>query len=166
MKIGITYNLKSPGPIDPSLPDDFQEEFDSPHTIDTIANVLSELGHDVVLLGDGREFLEKVLSDPPELVFNIAEGLGTSRRREARVPAVLEMLDIPYTGSDPLTMAVTLDKECAKRLVTAAGVKAPRSWSVPPNDASRNNSSDHSRIKLPVIVKPAWEGSSKGIRNR
>src|SRR5262249_11270073 len=116
------------------------------------------------------EFLEKALFSPPDLVFNIAEGLGCSRSREARVPAVLEMLGIPYTGSDPLTMAVTLDKECAKRLVSAAGATGPRSWSVPPNDASRNasrnNMSDHSRIRLPVVVKPAWEGSSKGIRNR
>ncbi|MBI3411826.1 MAG: D-alanine--D-alanine ligase [Planctomycetes bacterium] len=166
MKIGITYDLKSAGPADPSIPDDLQEEFDSPHTIDAIAAVLRGLGHEVVLLGDGREFLEKTLCDLPDLVFNIAEGLGTSRSREARVPAVLEMLGIPYTGSDPLTMAVTLDKDCAKRLVAAAGVTVPRSWSVPPNDSARNNMSDHSRIRLPVVVKPAWEGSSKGIRNR
>ena len=53
MKIGITYNLKSAEPIDPSLPDDFQEEFDSSHTIDSIANALSDLGHRVALLGEG-----------------------------------------------------------------------------------------------------------------
>ena len=53
-------------------------------------------------------------------MLNIAEGTGSSRSREARVPAVLEMLGIPYTGSDPLTLAVTLDKDCAKRLVRDA----------------------------------------------
>ena len=42
------------------------------------------------------------------------------------MPAVLEMLGIPYTGSDPLTLAVTLDKDCAKRLVSSAGVAVPR----------------------------------------
>ena len=54
--------------------------------------------------------------------LTFAEGTGSGRSREARVPAVLEMLDIPYTGSDPLTLAATLDKPCAKQLV------APRDW--------------------------------------
>ena len=57
------------------------------------------------LLGDGREFLAKVLADPPDFVWNLAEGEGVGRCREARVPAVLEMLGIPCTGSDPLTLA-------------------------------------------------------------
>ena len=67
-------------------------------------------------LGDGRPFLEAVLRDPPDLVFNFAEGTGVSRSREARVPAVCEMLGIPYTGSDPLTLAVALDKDMTRRL--------------------------------------------------
>src|SRR5271165_6521030 len=127
MKIGITYDLKSDGPLDPSLPDDLQEEFDSPHTIEAIADVLRGLGHQITLLGDNREFLQKILSDPPDFVFNFAEGTGVSASREARVPAVLEMLGIPFTGSDPLTMAVTLDKDLAKMVVAAAGVHVPKS---------------------------------------
>src|SRR6202011_1665169 len=98
------------------LPDDFQEEFDSPTTIEAIATVLRGLGHEVEKLGDGRDLLARLLSDPPEMVFNFAEGQGIGRSREARVPAVLEMLDIPYTGSDPLTCAVTLDKDRRKGL--------------------------------------------------
>src|SRR4051812_31658207 len=121
MRIGITYDLKADGPRRADLPDDFQEEFDSPATIEAIAAVLRGLGHDVILLGDGRELLERLLADPPEFVFNIAEGQGVGRSREARVPAVLEMLGIPYTGSDPLTLAVTLDKDCARRLVASVG---------------------------------------------
>src|SRR6187455_397251 len=100
MKIGITFNLKTAPAGDPALhglPDDFQEEYDKPETIDAIAAVLRNLGHDVILLGDGRPFLEKVLADPPDFVFNYAEGEGIGRAREARVPAVLEMLGIPYT---------------------------------------------------------------------
>ena len=71
-----------------------------------------------------REFLEKVLADPPEFVFNFAEGQGVSRSREARVPAVLEMLGIPFTGSDPLTMAVTLDKDEGNRPSTTLAALA------------------------------------------
>src|SRR5262245_7421312 len=135
MKIGITYDLKASGPVDPSLPDDAQEEFDSPHTIEAIAAVIRGMGHRVALLGDGEEFLRKVLADPPDFVFNFAEGQGVSRSREARVPAVLEMLGIPFTGSDPLTMAATLDKDCAKRLVQSAGVAVPPSVLVQAGDS-------------------------------
>src|SRR4051794_24751571 len=126
MRIGITYDLKSAQPLAPDLPDDFEEEFDSPVTVDAIAEVLRSLGHDVVLLGNGRDMLTRLLAHPPDLVFNFAEGQGIARSREARVPAVLEMLNIPHTGSDPLTCALTLDKDCAKRVVASAGVVCPK----------------------------------------
>src|SRR5205085_953598 len=109
----------------------------------------------------------KLLADPPDFVFNIAEGQGVSRSREARVPAVLEMLGIPYSGSDPLTLAVTLDKDCAKRLVASAGVPIPPGIVLEP--PARGSSADEfawPEYQFPAIVKPAWEGSSKGIRNK
>ncbi len=164
MKIGITFDLKTPGQLPKGVPDDLQEEFDGPHTIEAIARVLRDLGHRVVLLGDGREFLENVLADPPDFVFNFAEGHGISRSREARVPAVLEMLGIPFTGSDPLTMAVTLDKDCARQLVAAAGVKVPQGVVLPPSAPLEEFVLRD--LAFPAIVKPAWEGSSKGIRNK
>src|ERR671931_2471085 len=126
MRIGITYDLKTDLSAAADLPDDFQEEFDSPATVEAIAAVLRGLGHEVEKLGDGRELLERLLADPPDFVFNLAEGHGVSRSREARVPAVLEMLGIPYSGSDPLTLAVTLDKPLAKTLVASEGVAVPR----------------------------------------
>src|SRR5580765_5119433 len=164
MNVGITFNLKQSGPLDPSLPDDFQEEFDSPQTIEAIARVLREMGHTVRLLGDGREFLAKVLAEPPDFVFNFAEGHGVSRSREARVPAVLEMLGIPFTGSDPFTMAVTLDKDCAKKLVALAGVAVPHSFALAANAPVA--SIPMATLNFPLVVKPAWEGSSKGIRDK
>jgi D-alanine-D-alanine ligase len=174
MRIGITYDLKGDAIPDADLPDDFQEEFDSPATIQAVAVALRGLGHEIAFLGDGPQLLERLLDDPPEFVFNIAEGQGISRSREARVPAVLEMLGIPYTGSDPLTLAVTLDKDCAKRLVASAGVAGPRSVVLESNwSKAEYRDLLHSPSPLlpfslssdqPVIVKPAWEGSSKGIR--
>src|SRR5271165_3949201 len=116
MKLGISYDLKADVPLSSEFPDDSQEEFDSPVTVEAVAAVLRGLGHEVVRLGDGRELLQRLLADPPDFVFNFAEGHGVARSREARVPAVLEMLGIPYTASDPLTLAVTLDKDCARRL--------------------------------------------------
>lgn len=164
MKFGITFSLKPSHTDNPQLPDDAYEEFDSPDTIDAIANVLRGMGHSVVLLGDGREFLEKVLADKPDFVFNFAEGHGVSRSREARVPAVLEMLDIPYTGSDPFTLAVTLDKDCAKTIVRDAGVAVPAGFALEPDAPASSIPLD--KLAFPVVVKPAWEGSSKGIHNK
>src|SRR6266576_3555952 len=122
MRIGIAFDLKSDAPAAPGRPDDWQEEFDSPETVAAIAGAIRQHGHTVIELGNGRQLVEKLLADPPELVFNIAEGQGIGRSREARVPAVLEMLGIPYSGSDPLTLAATLDKDCARRLAQSAAV--------------------------------------------
>lgn len=171
MRIGITYDLKADGPAPDDLPDDHQEEFDSPATVEAIASVLRGLGHTVLKLGDGRELLDRLLADPPDFVFNFAEGQGVSRSREARVPAVLEMLGIPHTGSDPFTLALTLDKDAAKKLVAAEGVAVPWGMVVDPSDNGRAMDRFESRrgaagrdVRFPMIVKPAWEGSSKGIR--
>jgi D-alanine-D-alanine ligase len=167
MRIGITYDLKSDVLPQRSgqaaLPDDFQEEFDSPVTVEGIAGALRALGHHVDKLGDGRELIATLLASPPDFVFNLAEGQGIGRSREARVPAFLEMLGIPYTGSDPLTLAVTLDKDCAKRLVQSAGLPVPWGVVLRPDENPRHVVQSV-RSRLPIIAKPAWEGSSKGIR--
>ncbi len=97
----------------------------------------------------------------PELVFNIAEGRGIGRCREAWVPAVLEMFGIAYTGSDPLTLAATLDKDCARRLVREAGVAVPAGVLV--RGSAADSAEQLDALPMPVIVKPAFEGSSKGI---
>jgi D-alanine-D-alanine ligase len=166
MRIGITYDLKVDAPPPAGKPDDFQEEFDSPVTIEAIASVIRRLGHTVEKLGDGRNMLRRLLADPPDFVFNLAEGQGIGRSREARVPAVLEMLGIPYTGSDPLTLAVTLDKDCAKRLVASEGVAVAAGVVIHPADLLATKRSVLGNLSFPVIVKPAWEGSSKGIRTK
>jgi D-alanine-D-alanine ligase len=165
MRIGITYDLKQDVPLPADLPDDYQEEFDSPVTVEAIASVLRGLGHTVEKFGDGRPLLERLLTEPPDFVFNIAEGQGVGRSREARVPAVLEMLDIPYTGSDPLTLAVTLDKDCARRLAASEQVRVPRATVWHPG-ADVSEAGTRSRLPYACIVKPAWEGSSKGIRTK
>lgn len=165
MKIGITFDLKEEVPAGADVPDDHQEEFDSPATVEAIAAVLRRLGHEVVLLGNGPEMLQRVVQAPPEFVFNFAEGRGTSRSREARVPALLEMLGIPYTGSDPLTLAATLDKDCARRLVQSHGGAVPRG-ELFPVDADLAAVRRRPRLPYTMIVKPAWEGSSKGIRGK
>ncbi|OWK46997.1 D-alanine--D-alanine ligase family protein [Fimbriiglobus ruber] len=173
MKIGIAFDLKPDGPLPPGAPDDWHEEFDAPVTIRAIGDVLRGLGHDVRELGNGRPLLEALLRDPPDFVFNFAEGTGTSRSREARVPAVCEMLGIPYTGSDPLALAVALEKDLTRRLALDAGVMVPAGLTLsPPRAAYDGDFAEfppllaEAGLTLPVIAKPVFEGSSKGVRNR
>jgi len=166
VRIGIAFDLKDDAPPAPGLPDDWQEEFDSPETVAAIAAAIRANGHEVVELGDGRPLVEKLLADPPDLVFNIAEGRGVSRSREARVPAVCEMLDVPCTGSDPLTLAAALDKDVARRLVASVHVKVPIGATFR-SDEDLDEFTSRSYLPCgPMIVKPAWEGSSKGIRGK
>lgn len=173
MKIGIAFDLKPKSPPPPGAPDDLHEEFDSPTTIRAVADVIRGMGHTPVELGDGAEFLRKVLDDPPDLVFNLAEGTGVSRNREARVPAVCEMLGIPHTGSDVLTLALCLDKDMCRRVVQDADVRIPDGVLITFQDAEYDG--DYSEfpgmvtetgMKVPLIAKPVCEGSSKGIRSK
>jgi D-alanine-D-alanine ligase len=196
VRLGFTYNVRSTNGSSAStfgLAGDAEEEFDSPKTVDAIATSLRALGHEVDLLGDGEPMLRRLLEGPrPELVFNMAEGTGVGRSREARVPAVLEMLGIPHTGSDPLTLAIALDKPVAKTIVTAAGIAVPRGVVVDRSSCRHSvlgSSKDTGRstselrpstfdlrastldlgpisdlgLRFPLIAKPAFEGSSKGV---
>jgi D-alanine-D-alanine ligase len=173
MHFGIAYDLKPDEPLPADAPDDLYEEFDAPVTIHAIADVLRSLGHRVSWLTNGKPFLDAILNDQPDFVFNFAEGVGVSRSREARVPAVCEMLGIPYTGSDPLALSVALDKDLTRRLAQHADVVVPRGLTLKfdstPYDgdyAEFPAMLEASELTLPVIAKPTFEGSSKGVRNR
>ncbi len=160
MRIGLSYDLKSAVPLAENSTDDALEEYDSRETVGTIADALEDGGHSVVMLGGGEEFLTNILRERVDFVFNIAEGRGNSRSRESQVPSVLEMLGIPYSGSDSHCLTACLDKPWAKKLVAADGVATPR-WRLINDEAELNNLAWE---QFPAIVKPAYEGSSKGIR--
>jgi D-alanine-D-alanine ligase len=161
MKVGITYNLKSEiSELEATRPrtEDMAEEFDSPETIQAIRKVLEEMGHSCQLLGYGQKAIEKILKDRPDFVFNIAEGYY-GRSREAHMPALLEMLDIPFSGPGPLTAGISLDKICAKKLALSVKIPTPGFVEVEPDIPY-----DLQNLAFPLIVKPAYEGSSIGIR--
>ena len=133
-------------------------EWDTPETIDAVRCALAEI-HDVSPIEADEHAYQKLCDERPDLVFNMAEGLfGVSR--EAQVPAMLEMLQIPYTGSDPLTLALCLDKSRAKEILAYYHIPTPQ-FSV----VSKLSELDRLTIRFPSIVKPLHEGSSKGIYN-
>jgi D-alanine-D-alanine ligase len=158
MDIGIAFDLKSDFQVADEAPDDRLAEYDNPATVEGITNALRELGHSPRPLGGGRRFVEALLKEPPQLVFNIAEGWG-GRSREAHVPAACEMLGVPYTHSDALTQAVTLDKAVAKHVVRSHGLPT-----APFVLVATEAQADALEFPLPALAKPAWEGSSMGIR--
>jgi D-alanine-D-alanine ligase len=164
MRIGLAFDAKPPGAaLAPGEPDDLFEEYDPEETVASIQGAIEACGHEVVRLGGGREFLRAVLSAPVDFVFNISEGKGAFRSREGQVPSVLEMLGIPYSFSDPLTLGISLDKALTKQMVAEAGVAVPPGWVLKrPSDLDRLLAS---APPFPLFAKPAYEGSSKGIRN-
>jgi D-alanine-D-alanine ligase len=92
----MTSQLADSAALGSGFVDDAEEEFDSPETIDAIAAALRKQGHEVELLGDGPALAGRLLAGlPPEFVFNLAEGRGISRSREAWAPALLEMFGVP-----------------------------------------------------------------------
>jgi D-alanine-D-alanine ligase len=162
MRIGLSYDLKETIAPQQAGCDDAFEEYDSSETVELIAAALEAEGHTVTMLGGGRDFLGKILHDKVDFVFNIAEGRGVYRSREAQLPSILEMLDIPYSGSDPQCLAICLDKPLTKKLVASEGVSTPN-WCVI-NDRQELCQINGRGFPFPAIVKPAYEGSSKGIR--
>jgi D-alanine-D-alanine ligase len=162
MRIGLAYDLKDSLQTGHGSTDDAFEEYDSIETVEAITSALKVIGHEVVWLSGGREFLTKILHEQVDIVFNIAEGRGDGRSRESQVPGVLEMLDIPHTGSDPQCLAICLDKPLTKKIVAAEGVKTPQ-WKVI-TDIEQLHKLSWGGFPFPVFLKPSHEGSSKGIR--
>jgi D-alanine-D-alanine ligase len=158
LKVGITYNLKKDFSQGENQPIDFLEEFDSEETVDAIRKVLESEGHEVIKLSGDTGLIDRLRQASVDIVFNIAEGLQ-GRNREAHIPALLEFLNIPYTGSDPLTLSLTLDKAMAKRVVMSQNIPTPRFKKV-----ERMEDLDGLDLRYPLFVKLCYEGSSKGVR--
>lgn len=138
--------------------DDEFAEWDSSETIGAVEHALSSLG-EVVRLEANAEFPERLRAERPDIVFNMAEGLR-GVNRESHVPAMCEFFEIPYSGSDPFTLSLCLDKARAKECLAYHGI--PTAPFRVLHDASTHPGS----LAFPVFVKPVHEGSSKGITER
>jgi D-alanine-D-alanine ligase len=155
-RVGLSFNVKRTKPGMGGVDDD-EAEYDSPATIGAIRDALASYGHEVVDLEATPELASVLPSMGIDVVFNLAEGFR-GRNREAQIPALLELLGIEYTGSDPATLALALDKALAKRIVQHSGVPTPK-W-VTLVTGKEKLPKD---LEFPVMVKPVAEGSSKGV---
>jgi D-alanine-D-alanine ligase len=156
MKVALLHNVR-PVSIAEGLPDDAFEEYDTAETIASVARALSRLPIHVEPIEADRTLPWRLEAGGYDFVFNVAEGRGR-RCREAIPAAVCELLGIPFTGSDMLTLAIALDKAAARRLVSPeVPVACAMLLESAPVEA------DLQRLTYPVIVKPNDEGSSKGL---
>jgi len=157
MNIGLTYDLRAIY-LAAGFGEEETAEFDQVATIEAISDALKALGHTIDPIGHARILVKRLASgDRWDLVFNICEGFF-GRGREAQVPAILDLHEIPYTFADPATMCVCIDKALTKTVIRAAGLLTP-DWMVVRNVADVSECD----LAFPVIVKPIAEGTGKGI---
>jgi len=155
MKILLAYNLKK---NDEDKPPDYFSECDSEETVNAIAGALRKRGHSVEMIDAEKSNLIKYFgANRVDMVFNIAEGLF-GKLRESQVPALLDHLRVPYTGSGSFPLALALNKALTKKILKAEGIPTPNfqlffSGSEEPSP----------ELRFPLIVKPNREGSGKGI---
>ncbi len=157
MKIGLTYNLNTDYTLAKEDPEDLLAEFDPPATIEELKETLINLGHKVIKIGRPEELLNKIDKFSLDIVFNMAEG-DYGRNRESWAPIILEIKKIPYVGSDSLSLSICLDKLLTKKLLVFSHIPTPAFKGINHLEDLKNFN-----LKFPLMVKPRYEGSAKGI---
>lgn len=160
MHVAFTYNVRH---VKAGLDEKAQEEaeFDEPETIRAIHEAIVANGYTCTDIEADENAYGKLqaLKGKVDIVFNIAEGLR-GEMREAQIPAILEMLGLPYTHSGALAQAISLDKSLTKKIWQYHGLPTPKFAIIGPKDKPYVDG-----LAPPLIVKPNAEGSSKGIFN-
>lgn len=155
--VGLTFDLKTRAPA--RAPKDIWAEHDDPGTVSSIEASLRAGGHNVVRIGNSAALLKRLRHLKCDIVFNIAEGI-CGRNRESEVPVLLDIAGIPYTGADALALSVSLDKVMAKKILKYHGVPTPGFFEIAKEEGELSLSQG---MGFPLIVKPRYEGSAKGI---
>src|SRR5580658_128659 len=155
MRIALTHNLRVNDSED-------EAEFDRPETIASLERALTRAGHRVEpidVTGPASLLVTRLEAFAPDMVFNLAEG-HRGKMRRAFYPALFEELGMPSTGSDAYTLCLTLDKALTKKVLAGHGVPSPRGRLITRESLCAGGLDE---LHYPVIAKPNFEGSSKGI---
>jgi len=161
MNIVFLYNVRHIYDDSIGYRNQLDRDFDDPITTKWQIKHLKSLGFNVISIEANEKAYFKLfrLRKKIDLVFNVAEGIN-GKDRELQMPAMLEMLQIPYTGSSPLTHAFSLNKAKAKEIFLANNIPTANFQTVENIDFTLKKT-----LKFPLIVKPVAEGSSMGITN-
>lgn len=160
LRVALLVNLaRNAPPVHRNAPSDILAELDQDKNVEAYAEAMRERKHEVYIQeGNARlaEWLERI---QPDICFNTCEGFG-GESREAQVPALLEMLGLPYTGPTPLAAAITHDKPTTQRVLSCHGLPVPNFQVFhSPDDELRAD------MQFPLFIKPTHEGTGMGIRN-
>ncbi len=157
MKVALLANLKVNAPHIEGIPVDQWDDLDSERTINSILLAIRSGGYECEFFEGNTSLIKTLPKYKPDICFNICEGhYGDSR--EAHIPAILEMLRIPYTGSRVLTLALALDKPMTKRVLDFHGLPTPSFQTFERVDEPLDPT-----LKFPLFVKPSREGTSMGV---
>ncbi|HZU87385.1 MAG TPA: hypothetical protein VFF78_07870 [Anaerolineaceae bacterium] len=156
-RVAVIANLRGHSALPMEGPADAGADFDPIETIQAIQNAIATDGHDVQFLPADAELPFRLRDFKPDICFNIAEGLGGDAR-EAQIPALLELLRIPYTASRVLTNAVALDKTMTKRIWREMGLPTANY-----QEFATGNEPLARDMRFPMFVKPAREGTGMGM---
>ena len=156
-RVALIANLKQDSEFDPLGPVDSGAEFDQVETVEAVRRAIESDGHEVHFLKGDHTLPERLAEGRPDICFNMAEGLRGDGR-EAQVPALLELLGIPYTGSRVVTNAISLDKTQTKRIWRESGLPTAPFREFTSLDGVRNTA-----LRFPIFVKPSREGTGMGI---
>lgn len=156
-RVALLANLKVNAPHFEGMPADQWDDLDSEKTVNALVEAIRSGGHECEFLEGDVTLIDTVRKYKPDICFNICEGhFGDAR--EAQVPALLEMLRIPYTGSKVLTLALALDKPMTKRVLTYHELPTPafQVFERPDEPLSAD-------MTFPMFVKPSREGTGMGV---
>ena len=167
MRIAVLANLKTNAPKYEGMPADRWDDLDSPRTTDAIVSVLQRMGHESAFFEASIfppfNLINRLREYKPDMCFNLSEShFGDAR--EAQVPAILEMLQIPYTGSRMLGLALALDKAMTKRVLKTYGLPTAEFQLFEAADEPINPEflNEDNELRYPLFVKPNAEGTSMG----
>jgi D-alanine-D-alanine ligase len=155
--VALIGNIKGDTELPSDSPPDAGAEFDREETIQSIMSAFESGGHRAMFIPAGKSMLEALEKYRPDICFNIAEGMRGDGR-EAHIPAILEMYNIPYTASRVVANAISLEKTLTKRLWRDAGLPVG-----PFQEFYSGDESLHRGFRFPLFVKPVREGTGMGV---
>ncbi len=157
LKVAVLANLKVNAPHFEGMPADQWDDLDSERTVQALVEAIRAGGRDCEFLEGDLTLYDGLRKYQPDICFNICEGhFGDAR--EAQVPAMLEMLRIPYTGSKVMTLALALDKAMTKRILHWHGLPTPAFQTFERTDEPLDDD-----LTFPLFVKPSREGTGMGV---
>ena len=157
LRVAVLHNLKKHAPANGPHPADAFAELDSESNIAAYAAALRAAGHHVIGIDGNPDLFRRLKRLRVDICFNTCEGYRGDAR-EAQVPAILEMMGIPYTGGKVTCLANTLDKAATKRILAAHGLPTPRFQEFTHPDLPLDGG-----LRFPLFVKPNREGTGIGI---